>query len=175
MEIDPGVQPVEYDRLQCLECARWYRQLPPHLRAAHDLSGAEYRERHELATKVPLRAPDLQDRASSQGRDRYASRPDIRQHLEDGRAAADPVEHLAGVQRTARYEGVRAVRRIGGAARHDKALADLDARAEALGFTDLAAYLAARAGTGYRPIAAEIGVGRTPLRRWYRRLGIART
>lgn len=174
MEVDPGVQPIEDERLRCLECDNWYRQLPPHLRAVHDLSGAEYRERHQLPTRVPLRAPDLQRRASDQGKDRYANRPDIRQYLEDGRAAQDRAASVPDQIRTARYPAVREARRRGGAGRHDKALAEADARAQALGFADLAAYLTARADTSLNIITSELGMGRTPIRRWYARLNITR-
>jgi hypothetical protein len=52
--LTPQPQPREQDRIQCLECGRWYRALPTHLRRSHDLSDEDYRLRHGIPVGVPL-------------------------------------------------------------------------------------------------------------------------
>jgi hypothetical protein len=47
-------QPREQDRIRCLECGRWYRALPTHLRRSHDLSDEDYRLKHGIPVGVPL-------------------------------------------------------------------------------------------------------------------------
>lgn len=41
------------DRIQCLECGRWFRFLGPHLRV-HDITAEEYRGKHGLNIRTPL-------------------------------------------------------------------------------------------------------------------------
>jgi len=43
---EPAVQPENSEGLQCLECSRWYGNLPLHLAQAHGLTSAEYRREH---------------------------------------------------------------------------------------------------------------------------------
>lgn len=59
----------EWDgRLICHECGRGYLHLATHARAAHDLTAAEYRERHGLGMSTSLVASsvaaDMRERAS---------------------------------------------------------------------------------------------------------------
>lgn len=174
---EPGVQPEADGRLECLECRRWFRQLPPHLARAHDLTGGDYRERHKLPITLSLRAADLRERASEQGRARFESRPDIRQAFADGRAA-DPqgrtAAGVAGSRRTAGRRGVRDARERGAQGRAAAAQAVLDARASALGYADLRAFLAAAVEGGQTQgwMAGKLGITRVTAGRWLRELGL---
>jgi hypothetical protein len=47
-------QPREQDRIQCLECGRWYRALPTHLLRKHGLSDEDYRLKYGLPVGLPL-------------------------------------------------------------------------------------------------------------------------
>ncbi|MFI6986011.1 MucR family transcriptional regulator [Embleya sp. NPDC050154] len=163
---DLGQQPEADGRLQCLECGRWYRLLPPHLGQAHDISAAEYRERHQLPARLGLRATDLRERATEQGRKRYAARPDIRAAMEAGRVVAPEVGAPEASRRTAGRVMNRAAKRAGGRAAREARLARLDARAVALGYADLAGYLEAVKDRPVAVVARELGCGRATVGRW---------
>lgn len=47
-------QPREQYRIQCLECGRWYRALPSHLRRKHGLGDEDYRLKHRIPASSPL-------------------------------------------------------------------------------------------------------------------------
>lgn len=166
MDVAPGLQPEANGRLRCLECGRWYRFLPPHLGPAHEMSAAEYRERHQLPARLGLRGSDLRARAAEQGRDRYAARPDIRAAMERGRADGPVPLRYEEARRTAGRPLNRAAKRAGGQAARAARLARLDARAVALGYDDLAAYLAARSAVSEAAVAQELGCGRATVGRW---------
>lgn len=67
-------------RLVCHECGRSYLRLPHHLRAAHDLTADEYRDRHGLGLTTPLWAADQRAAAGSRAR-----RPEALARLEQVR------------------------------------------------------------------------------------------
>lgn len=161
-----GRQPEEDGRLQCLACGRWFRLLPPHLGPAHSLSAAEYRAAYRLPRRLSLRAADLGETASEQGRDRYADRPDIRAHMAAGRQGIDPGTAVAGSRETARYAMVRDARRRGGQGKRAAADRRMDDAARAAGFPDMRAYLAARGGVKVAAMARELRAPRTTVMRW---------
>jgi hypothetical protein len=47
-------QPREADRIQCLECGRWFRALPTHLRRGHGYTDEDYRLKFGVPVGVPL-------------------------------------------------------------------------------------------------------------------------
>lgn len=46
------------EKIQCLECGRWYVALGAHLALKHSLTGDEYREKHGLRKGEPLAGDD---------------------------------------------------------------------------------------------------------------------
>ncbi|MFE9427706.1 MucR family transcriptional regulator [Kitasatospora sp. NPDC006697] len=167
-----GVQPQEDGRLECLECGRWFRLLPPHLGSAHQMSAAEYREAHQLPRRLGLRASDLAERAREQGRERYAGRPDIRAQMERGRMIAPATSAVRSSQETARRPGVVAARRRGGAGKAAAERARVDEAAHRLGFADVADFLAVRCALGRQvtEMAKELGLPRGTVSGWLHRL-----
>lgn len=98
-------------RLVCHECGRAYLRLPHHLRAAHDLSADEYRDRHGLGHTTPLWA--VEQRAAARER---ARRPEALTRLEKVRDLDALAEARRGPQWTPetlrlRREQARAQRR----------------------------------------------------------------
>ncbi|MEU6973606.1 MucR family transcriptional regulator [Kitasatospora aureofaciens] len=167
-----GVQPQEDGRLECLECGGWFRLLPPHLGAAHQISAAEYREAHQLPRTLGLRAQDLAEHAREQGRTRYAARADIREAMERGRTVAPATSAVRSSQETAQRPGVVAARRRGGAGKAAAARARVDQAAQAAGFADLAEFLAVRCASGRQvtEMAKELGLPRGTVSGWLHRL-----
>ncbi|MER5973313.1 MucR family transcriptional regulator [Streptomyces sp. NPDC002055] len=131
-----GVQPVEDSRLQCLECGRWFRLMAPHLKHAHAMTTAEYRQAHRLPRKLSLRAPDLTERARGQGRERFAAREDMQAAFAAGREMVVRAACGAGTRATADYPMVVEARRRGGQGHRRKSLQRIDAAAQSLGFAD---------------------------------------
>ena len=159
-----GRQPEEGDRLQCLECGRWYKSLPPHLARAHGMSGADYRTAHRLPRTLALRSSVLTRRASEQGVARYGQRPDIRAHLAAGR----PLGGRTGdsTRESAEYPLVREGHRRAGQQRKAAGLRRLDERARELGFADARDYFQARADEPDRAVARELGISPTTANIW---------
>lgn len=54
--LTPGVQPGTDWWLACRDCGRWYLFLGKHVAAAHRVSPADYRARHQLPPDLPLHA-----------------------------------------------------------------------------------------------------------------------
>ncbi|MBT2511519.1 MucR family transcriptional regulator [Streptomyces sp. ISL-98] len=174
MTTPAGQQPQSDGRLMCLDCGSWYKLLAPHLARAHGTTTVAYREAHRLPRKLSLRAADLNARAREQGRARYASRPDIRQAMEAGRAVNDFAAAVAASRVSARYDMVRAARRKGGAGKREAARRRIDARAQARGYATIEAYFAARAAASVASMARELAVARTTVDAWLLKTG-ART
>jgi hypothetical protein len=64
-------QPRERDRIQCLECGKWYRVLPPHLRT-HDMDGEDYRLKFGVSAGVPLVCEEWSEAVSRRNIERDA-------------------------------------------------------------------------------------------------------
>ena len=58
------MQPVEHDRIQCLECGKWFKALPRHIERTHIMTCDEYRVKHKLAASVALVCEAWSERAS---------------------------------------------------------------------------------------------------------------
>lgn len=54
MTSQTGQHPREATRIQCLECGRWFRALPRHLRVTHGYSDEDYRLKYRIAIGSPL-------------------------------------------------------------------------------------------------------------------------
>lgn len=67
-------QPREQDRIQCLECGRWYRALPAHLRRTHELTDEDYRLRYGIPVGFPLVCLDWSERQSRANLERDTKR-----------------------------------------------------------------------------------------------------
>lgn len=60
----PIKKSIKPDMLTCLECGLEFQSLKKHLRASHDLSPEEYRERWGLPSDYPMVAPAYAERRS---------------------------------------------------------------------------------------------------------------
>lgn len=49
-----GVVDRDHYAVMCHECGAWYKTLAPHLRSAHEMTVAEYREAHQLPAQIGL-------------------------------------------------------------------------------------------------------------------------
>jgi len=47
-------QPREESRIQCLECQKWFRALPTHLRRTHGMDDEDYRLKFLIPVGIPL-------------------------------------------------------------------------------------------------------------------------
>ncbi|WP_051402297.1 MucR family transcriptional regulator [Lutibaculum baratangense] len=59
--LEPAVAPnrsVKRDHIVCLDCGKTFKSLKRHLRAEHNLSPEQYRERWALAADYPMVAPN---------------------------------------------------------------------------------------------------------------------
>jgi hypothetical protein len=121
-----GILERTWDGVSCHECGGWYSSLAAHIRLAHDLTAAEYRQRYGLARRQPLvslamseamstrsrdrvgssawrrleAARDPVAAANARGRDLMVSRPAIvesRQQIAAANSAAQAIEHLCAV------------------------------------------------------------------------------
>ena len=57
-------QPRERDRIQCLECRRWYRALPTHLLRGHNMDDEDYRLKYGIPAGTPLVCVEWSERQS---------------------------------------------------------------------------------------------------------------
>lgn len=159
--------------LTCLECEGRYRSLGRHLAAAHAMTGAEYREAHQLPATGALWADGL--RADAQARQRAAlvEDPDHLAHLTPyqtpqwarriAASAAEPLDRTRGYDlvRLHRLPGQRHAVRQMVAAR----LARLDRAAQEHGYRDLADAIAATRTLTAAEAARRIGVSPQTVRR----------
>jgi predicted transcriptional regulator len=60
---------VSPDALICLQCGKPHRSLKRHLRAAHDLSPEQYRQKFGLTADYPMVAPNYSERRSALAKD----------------------------------------------------------------------------------------------------------
>ncbi|HUV59417.1 MAG TPA: MucR family transcriptional regulator [Desulfatiglandales bacterium] len=67
------------DRIQCLLCGKWFKRLPTHLTAIHDMTSDEYRELYGLPWKRGLCSRDHSLKLSENLKKRHANgfRPDL--------------------------------------------------------------------------------------------------
>jgi len=144
--------------------------MAPHLARAHGMNTAQYREAHRLPRKLSLRAADLSRRASEQGKDRYASRPDIRAALADGPRHQNRTASAEGTRATANYPMVVQARRRGGQGHRAASRRRIEERAQGLGYTSLRDYFAAHHGAADTEIARALGLDRSTVKTWRTRL-----
>ena len=45
---------IDGDKIKCLECGRWFRGLGTHIVQAHDMTAADYKQKHGIPQKVGL-------------------------------------------------------------------------------------------------------------------------
>ena len=67
------------DRIQCLLCGKWFKRLPTHLKAIHDMTSDEYKEMYGLPWKRGLCSEDHSLKLSENLKKRHANgfRPDL--------------------------------------------------------------------------------------------------
>jgi transposase-like protein len=117
---ETGVQPQEDDRIQCLECRRWYKSLSGHLGSAHGLTVEQYRARWGLTTQHPVAAPATRRRIAAGVRDQHSRQPRV----------ADAFLEQHGVDRTRRSATPETRAAIAESARRPEALRRLRANTE---------------------------------------------
>lgn len=181
-DVPPGVQPEEDGLLQCLDCGRWFRQLGQHVAVKHD-SVEEYRRGHELPASRGLHAADIIAKRRSDGRQRWADDPMLRERL----VPQTPRAELVEMSRAARTEsaaraGTRATSAQNGRRAHEAWIASIDARylpaVRDLGFAAIGEFLDAHTGVNDPGLARLLDCttkqaanlrrryGREPVGRW---------
>lgn len=111
-------QPRHPDRIQCLECKRWYRALPRHLAAKHGFTDEDYRLKHGIPAGLPLVCLEWSEKVSRKNIDRgakrtlsssaqesgYSQRESVRKNRQAqyARLAAKGAEAAASLDKTAR-------------------------------------------------------------------------
>jgi len=160
--------------LTCLECGRRYRSLGRHLHAAHQLSAAEYRARHDLPATAALRADGDRERSAQYWRQRLAVDPTAVDHLQPWNRP----DHLDAIRpkaievhrSTRELEIVRAHRapgqRYAVQAMLARRRARLDDLARAAGYPDFAAAIEAMRDLPATEAARRIGCGASTVRRY---------
>jgi len=169
-KVPPGVQPRDGDRLQCLECGRWYRSLGQHI-GSHGIDAAEYRRRHGLAIRHPLAADDIREASAERFKRRLDADPQMRRMQQD--AVARLQQHRAKTAAATRESAQRAeVRRtlqesIARAAleRSRRRRERYDQRARELGYADLYDLLYGTQSMLQRELAEVLGVSNSQIGR----------
>lgn len=60
------------DKIQCLECGRWFRAIGSHLVRVHGMTAREYRQRHDLPASYKLASESLRESQSQRTREMIA-------------------------------------------------------------------------------------------------------
>ena len=108
-------QPREPARIQCLECGRWMRALPSHLRHAHQMADEDYRLKYLIPVGTPLVCLEWSDNQS-----RRNVEEGLGQHLSArGPAAGYEQRESVRVRRRPHYTSL-AAQGTASAATHDK-------------------------------------------------------
>ncbi|MFE7237157.1 MucR family transcriptional regulator [Streptomyces sp. NPDC057580] len=164
----------------CLICRGQYRSLGPHLYRAHGVSAADYRAQHGLPATAALMAPATREALSAARRKAMETDPDLVGRMRA--AGLDPAElarrSSEARARTDRLPQVRNARRRG----WDKSVAQSAAarregREEAArraGFVSWEEAIEATRGLPSQEAAERLGMGRTTVKRWRRRILPAR-
>lgn len=158
--------------LTCLECGRRYRALGAHLRRAHDMTAAEYRDTHQLPRTAALAA----DSTRTLGRERmlaedtshldaYRTRDRLAELLPAGIASARQTRDYE-VVREHRLPGQRRAAQVMQARRAEA----LEARALARGYRSVADGIEQTREMPTRAAAAALGISATSVLRWRARL-----
>ncbi len=164
--------------LTCLECGGRYRSLGAHLARAHDMTGAEYRERHRLPATGALMADAGRAEQSVRMYAEIAEDPDAIAHLapyqDRGRLDRMRAEGVESIRRTVGYESVRASRRPGqryaAQVMAGSRLARLDERVRARGFDGVLGAVRATMHLSGRRAAEVTGLSATSVYRYRARL-----
>ncbi len=92
----PHDQPREEDRIQCLECGRWFRSLPTHLLRSHGLTDEDYRMAHDLPVGLPLVCLEWSETQSRHNIERDAKRTLTSRGPEPGYTQRESVRRRRG-------------------------------------------------------------------------------
>ena len=66
--MDAQQKVTEASRIQCLECGKWFRALPKHVRSAHQIDDDDYRIKHGVRKSTPLVCTEWSERAREVGK-----------------------------------------------------------------------------------------------------------
>ncbi|MFD2796489.1 MucR family transcriptional regulator [Promicromonospora vindobonensis] len=64
------------DRIECLECGRFFRSVARHVSWAHEMTADEYRDAHDLLRGDPLEAPSVTEARSERKKQELAEHPE---------------------------------------------------------------------------------------------------
>lgn len=164
------------DAIMCLECGAWKRALGAHLRAAHDISAAEYRERWGMRQRQPLTCGEV-----SAARSEIANRPEHVERMRESIKVVGDLGREAAKTRERRAQEL-AANSIQGQARaaEEKAeaaerVAAADAKIRESGFVDRRGWIAHHYIVLEWSLAEcdeHLGAARGTVQRWMRELGI---
>lgn len=153
--------------LTCAECGRRLRSLGRHLQAAHDMTGDQYREHHQLPATAALHCDGMRQDASDRQLAAQADNPSVfdhlspyqaPEHLDVLRSTAIEVHHETRSRDTVRAHrapGQRYAVQVMAARRREL----LDETARQAGYESLRDAIEATMGLSTREAASRIGVG----------------
>lgn len=163
--------------VECLSCGWRGRSLGPHLARAHQMTAAEYRAEHGLPRGAALMAGATRARLHETGTARVERDPRVREsltshspdeqqrRLADAHAGRDEVADHPWVQQTRRDSRDRADQHL-----RQQQADRRDQLARDAGWSDWTAAIAGTAERSERDAAAQLGVSRSTVQRWRRRL-----
>lgn len=179
--VPPGVQPEQNNRVQCLDCGRWYRALGNHLRLTHGVSVDEYQAEHQLPASRGLVPEDLREQMAERQRRRMAEDEQLRAVLATGaeqlreraaraREVRARTKDRAGVRRAWEESGRQAARR-----RTAQTRARYDELARAAGYSDVMDLLQKTTDVTAAQLAVRLGMTKTQIVKLRARNGIRST
>lgn len=174
----PGVQPESGGRVQCLDCGRWYRLLGNHLRLTHGMSVDDYQEEFELPASRGLVPEDLRETMAEHGRHLFATNDRVREALTRGSAEvhlhreANLAARAATVGRAGVQAALRESARRSAEKRAKDLRADKDARARAVGYSDLVDFLQRTAHLPTEEVGRILGETGTQIGKLRRKHGV---
>jgi len=179
------VPDADETHVQCHLCGYFWRTLGTHLRLSHGWSTERYREAFGLSRTRALQAPELSGRQATRWRRMMGSDARIKKGMAEGAAKARSgelprlalAEHRRDVRPLERRRTDRSTGSALGSTRARRLWDEREARARALGYASLDAYLRARYQDEGKPVgllAAELGVAETTVTADMDRVGIPR-
>lgn len=126
--MDAQQKATQASQIQCLECGKWYRALPRHIRSTHGMSDDDYRIRHGIPKGTPLVCKEWSERASQVGKTHPQVQEQVRKHAGKGPPKGFKTSATAKSQRRARdlalhRQGTEAAKQVDRTASRIEALA----------------------------------------------------
>lgn len=64
---------MDGEKLECLECGKWFKGLGVHVVQAHDMTAADYKQKHGIPMKIGLLGKDLKQKQADHAKAMHAA------------------------------------------------------------------------------------------------------